>query len=169
MNTQLNHIFDVSACLTRRQVKDYVSGSMIKEECHALEHHITSCPFCSEAIEGYQAHTAAAEAAQHINASFLTAHFQSISPQIHLNGVGSSVSRHRRSGVQPLWYTTAILLLLGLGIMWFMESHKTKSSQVKAIQNDMISQQVTASQSLQDQSMPASVDKHMIAAVTTKK
>lgn len=55
-NEQMKRIFDQSACLTPRQLKGYVSGSLVHEEAHAVEAHIMGCPFCSEAIEGIKAH-----------------------------------------------------------------------------------------------------------------
>jgi hypothetical protein len=52
MSTPLSHIFDQSACLTVKQIKDYLNKSMTKEECHAAEHHMNNCGLCSTAVEG---------------------------------------------------------------------------------------------------------------------
>lgn len=49
---QLKHIFEQSPCLTQRQLKNYVSGKMVHEEAHAVESHLLSCPFCTDAVEG---------------------------------------------------------------------------------------------------------------------
>lgn len=49
---QLKHIFEQSPCLTQRQLKNYVSGKMVHEEAHAVESHLHSCPFCTDAVEG---------------------------------------------------------------------------------------------------------------------
>jgi len=49
---QLKHIFEQSACLTPRQVKNYVSGKMVHEEAHVVEAHLLGCPLCSDAVEG---------------------------------------------------------------------------------------------------------------------
>jgi hypothetical protein len=86
MRRDLIHIFDNSACLSRRQLAAYVTGSMTREECHAVELHVSDCLFCSEAVAGaaQTPEEAAAELAG-LDAGFLTEHFASQQPQVHLN------------------------------------------------------------------------------------
>lgn len=74
---QLAHIFEPSACLTIRQMKGYVAGKMVHEESHAVEVHLLSCPFCSEAVEGLKAHnnSAVIAAMEQPDTGFIADHF----------------------------------------------------------------------------------------------
>ncbi|HLU16944.1 MAG TPA: hypothetical protein VKZ76_02725 [Edaphocola sp.] len=42
-----------SACLTRRQIDDYLNNKLFPEELYVVEMHLVECPFCNDAIEGY--------------------------------------------------------------------------------------------------------------------
>lgn len=42
-----------SACLTRRQIEDYLNNKLFPEELYVVEMHLVECPFCNDAIEGY--------------------------------------------------------------------------------------------------------------------
>ncbi|MBL7682249.1 MAG: hypothetical protein JNK00_02720 [Flavipsychrobacter sp.] len=85
---QLKHIFDQSSCLTKKQLKGYVSGSMTNEEVHAVEVHLNSCPMCSDAVDGLFAEQEGGFAAMSkVNTDFLKEHFGNSNPQIHLNNV----------------------------------------------------------------------------------
>lgn len=55
MSEELKHIFDKSACISKRQMKEYIGGMMNREEARAIEHHLTYCEFCNEAIDGLMA------------------------------------------------------------------------------------------------------------------
>jgi hypothetical protein len=132
MSTQLKHIFDKSACLSARQLKDYVNGLMSKDECHALEHHVNSCFFCSEAIEGMTEHHEAVAVTDGLTNSFLKDHFSLTNPQVHLNSMAPAASataviasrKYRgKAKSQPLVRTSSIaaIVLIGLGIMWYAE------------------------------------------------
>jgi len=143
MNNQLNHIFDESVCLTKRQVKDYVSGNMSREECHAVELHLNSCPFCSVAIDGLSEHpeeTVATLAS--INTNFLQEHISKSLPQVHLNSIAHAAApaaslqpaKNKKHNVQPLWRNASIAaaLVVCCGLVWFWESGKKR--------NDMLAQ-----------------------------
>lgn len=133
-NEQLKHIFDESVCLTKRQMKDYVSGAMTNEEAHALEVHLNSCPFCSEAIEGMLSlDPAEANAALNdLNANFLKEHL----PDNHTahssahhtpsaTSANTSSAETKRKTI-PLWRTVLIAatLLLFLGILWYNTGYR---------------------------------------------
>ena len=75
MNHKLIHIFDNSACLTRKQLRDYISCKMIDEEAHATEVHLISCKLCSEAVEGYTKNNSVLEAMMELDSDFLEPHF----------------------------------------------------------------------------------------------
>lgn len=45
---------DNSACLTRRQINDYIAKKLYPEELYVVEMHLNECPFCNDAIEGFQ-------------------------------------------------------------------------------------------------------------------
>lgn len=83
---QLKHIFEQSSCLTKKQLKEYVSGSMSTEESHAIEQHLHSCPMCSDAIDGLMAQQGkGVEVMNTINADFLTKHLGAANPQVPQN------------------------------------------------------------------------------------
>lgn len=44
---------DNSACLTRRQINDYIYKKLFPEELYVVEMHLNECPFCNDAIEGF--------------------------------------------------------------------------------------------------------------------
>jgi hypothetical protein len=139
MSEQLKHIFDPSACLSRRQMKDYVSGVMTKEECHALEHHLNSCFFCSEALEGMMEHEDVfAGTMDELDNSFLKDHFNLSNPQIHLNSLAPAAAvpvphkkQRNRVWSQPVWKTTGIAaaLLIALGWLYYKEFGSTSVPQ----------------------------------------
>lgn len=133
MGTQLAHIFDESTCLTRRQLRDYVHGTMGAEECHAAEHHINSCPFCSEAIEGMAIHEAeAVSAVSELNTRFLKEHFDRHLPQVHLNSLAPvAVADHtynahkkHKNGLVLTRTSVAAAILLALGVMGYLRFEK---------------------------------------------
>lgn len=43
-----------SQCLTREEMMAYLSGALSPVELHALEVHLSDCPFCSDALEGVE-------------------------------------------------------------------------------------------------------------------
>ncbi len=133
MSEQLKHIFDKSACLSKRQLKDYVTGTMSGEEAYAVEHHINSCFFCSEAMDGLTRQKESVMNLDELNANFLKDHLSLISPQIHLNSIAPAVpaqplqrSGRSRGKMPPLLKPTSILaaLLLGFGVLWYLDFRK---------------------------------------------
>ncbi len=83
---QLKHIFEQSSCLTKKQLKEYVSGSMSPEEAHAVEQHLHSCPMCSDAVDGLMTQQGkGVEVMNTINADFLTKHLGAANPQAPRN------------------------------------------------------------------------------------
>lgn len=49
---RLIKVIDNSACLTRRQMDDYLQKKLFPEELYVVEMHLNECPFCNDAIEG---------------------------------------------------------------------------------------------------------------------
>lgn len=83
---QLKQIFEQSSCLTKKQLKEYVSGSMSTEEAHAVEQHLHSCPMCSDAVDGLMAQQGkGVEVMNTINADFLTKHLGAANQQVPQN------------------------------------------------------------------------------------
>ena len=131
MSEQLKHIFESSACLSRRQLKDYATGTMSREECYAVEHHVNTCFFCSEALDGMMEHSEALLTVEQLNTGFLKDHFSLTNPQIHLNSLAPAAAApamqkrsKTRGRVQPLLLkpsSIAAAILLGLGVMWYLE------------------------------------------------
>ena len=110
-------------------MRDYLSGSMIQEECHALEHHINDCPFCSQALDGMAVDTTALDVVGNLNTSFLTEQFAVIEPHVHLNGIGGRRHAHKHNH-KPLYFTgtVALIILLAAGIMWFVENRRVSTT-----------------------------------------
>lgn len=127
-NEQLKHIFDNSTCLTKKQMKSYVTGSMTNEEAHAAEVHLNSCPLCNDAVDGLFAQQEAGfSAMQTLNADFLKDHFGNINPQVHLNTfTATNHAKHidlhkKKAKVHHLWRTASIAagLVLLAGMLWY--------------------------------------------------
>jgi FimV-like protein len=109
-------------------MKEYLSGTMLPEEAHAAEVHLSSCPLCSLAMEGFEEHSEQAlHAIAALNSGFLKEHFDNISPQIHLNSMAPAaamqMSGKRKGSVQPLWRVGSIAaaMLLLFGLVWAIE------------------------------------------------
>lgn len=93
MKEELKHIFDESVCLSSRQLKDYVAGHMSTEECHAIEHHLNSCPLCSAAIDGMLLQPEKAlETVNQFNTDFLREHLGLKNPQPQVTNNNHSAS-----------------------------------------------------------------------------
>ena len=138
-NERILHILDQSTCLTRRQMKDYLAGNMLPEEVHAAEMHISSCPLCSMALDGFEAHSEEAlEAIASLNSGFLKDHFDAITPKIHLNSLApaatfDSRTRKKKKSISLLQVTgIAAALLVGFGTLWFMD-HRNHANETNAI------------------------------------
>ncbi len=110
-------------------MKDYVSGAMTNEEAHALEVHLNSCPFCSEAIEGMLSLDPAEvnAALNDLNAGFLKEHLSdnnTAHSAVHhpspATGTHARPAETKKKTI-PLWRTVSIAaaLLLFLGILWY--------------------------------------------------
>ena len=133
MKEALSHILDQSVCLTRRQMKEYIAGTMLREEQHAAELHLASCPLCSMAMDGFEAHSEEALAAiASLNSGFLKEHYDAVTPQIHLNSVApvmTASAPRRKTGAQPLWRNLGIAasVVLALGVVWFMRQQKMEN------------------------------------------
>lgn len=130
MKEALSHILDQSVCLTRRQMKDYLTGTMLTEEQHAAEVHLASCPLCRMAMEGFEEHTDEALAAiASLNSGFLKEHYAAVTPQIHLNSVAPAMRAPRQKKVVaiPLWKTAAMAagIVLAIGVFWYLNEHKS--------------------------------------------
>jgi|GEM_PF-1024679 len=131
---QLTHIFEPSACLSPRQLKGYASGKMVHEECHAVEVHLLSCPFCSEAVEGLKAANspAAIAAMEKLDDSFIAKHFgvpaQEIKqvtkskPVIKAGAYSNNPETKEKKAVRIPWkpLSLAATLVAAVCIMWFM-------------------------------------------------
>jgi FimV-like protein len=129
MKTQLKRIFDTSSCLTRKQLKLYSAGTMSREECHAVEHHLNSCLLCSESLDGVLANKGSFEYAERLNNNFLKDHFSITHPHVHLNSIAPAAHapvtprRVRHQSSEPLVKPSGIMavLLLIFGALWYME------------------------------------------------
>lgn len=144
-NEQLKHIFDNSTCLTKKQMRSYVTGSMTNEEAHAVEVHLNSCPMCSDAIDGlFAQEEVGLVGLSEVNSDFLKDHFGKVNPHIHLNSITATHSRHihlnrKKEKVHHLWRTASIAagLLLLVGMLWYYRLTNTE------LADNPIAQQIT--------------------------
>ncbi len=141
MKEELLHILDQSVCLTRKQMRDYLSGSMLPEEVHATQVHLNSCPLCRVALEGFEELSEESlQAIAALNSGFLKEHFDNISPQIHLNSMAPaaalpahSASRERH---MPLFWRVGSIaagLLLLMGLVWAFEHRRSGEAPVPSL------------------------------------
>ncbi|MES2704665.1 MAG: hypothetical protein V4649_18640 [Bacteroidota bacterium] len=96
MKNTNEHIFDDSACLTRRQVKEYLACTISPEESEAAEFHFNKCPLCREAMDGYLAHTGeATQVLAGFTPAFLAGHVAAQHP-IHAAPVPITARKSKR-------------------------------------------------------------------------
>ena len=140
MSGELKHIFDKSACLSRRQLRDYINGHMASEECHALEHHLNDCPLCSAAVDGMLVdQEKALETVAGLNTDFLREHFGITTPEVHLNSMSPAAAvapqvteapkikvkiPRVKANIQPFWrnVSVAAAILVAVVLVWYMRS-----------------------------------------------
>ena len=149
MKEALTHIMDESVCLTRRQLRDYLSGGMLPIEAHAVEVHLASCPLCSMAVDGFEEHPEGAlQAIGALNSGFLKTHFDKIAPQIHLNSIApamaTSAMRPRKGAGIPVWRIAAVAAsaLLAVGIFWLVDQYRNAAMRTKPHALSMAEQNV---------------------------
>ncbi|MBS1645249.1 MAG: hypothetical protein JST36_09450 [Bacteroidetes bacterium] len=140
MNTELLHILDNSVCLTSKQAREYLAGSMLPIESHAVEMHLNVCPLCRIAIEGFEEFSLSdTKPIEELSANFLKEHFDRISPQIHLNTLAPSVvlkpTGASKSISAHFWRSLAIAssVLLAFGVLWYFEFKEPQQSQERQI------------------------------------
>lgn len=140
MNTELLHILDNSVCLTSKQAREYLAGSMLPIESHAVEVHLNVCPFCRLAIEGFEEFSLSdSKPIEELSANFLKEHFDRISPQIHLNAIAPSVALKSTGASKSIsahfWRSLAIAssVLFAFGVLWFFEFKEPQQTQEKQI------------------------------------
>ena len=126
MRSEVKHIFDRSACLSKRQVQAYLSGNMITEEVYAVEHHINGCPLCSIALDGLQMRKESLEGINSLSADFLKDHFGVVAPQLHLNSMTYARTAGRKKEVSfkgaILMFKLAVAAAACVGIMWYIQN-----------------------------------------------
>ncbi len=126
MKQKLAHILDTSSCITKRQLKDYAAGTMSTEECHAMEHHVNGCAFCSDALDGALLHTPGETVAiAALNGSFIKAHFGLQSPHIHLNSMAPTIGPKSKHKMDPFWLKTSIAAVILVGaVLLYLQTGK---------------------------------------------
>ena len=144
MSEQLKHIFDASVCPTKRQMNEYLAGTMMREEVYAFEHHVNSCFLCSEAIDGMLEHKEnALVGMSELNNNFLKDHLELHPPQIHLNSIAqaATVDVKTKTGFHISWrqagLAAAILLCLGTG-WYFKNTQKNIDSNALIAANELV-------------------------------
>lgn len=169
MSEQLKHIFDISKCPTKRQMQDYLNGTMQPEEIYAFEHHISSCILCSEAMDGMMEHEEAALAGMsELNDNFLKDHLELHPPHIHLNGIAATAAvdmGEKKAKSLNVWKPVGIAatLLLCLGLGWYF---KNTSSQItkqtaaiaQAKEENKITQPISTPEKKDKQTAPSAIN-----------
>jgi hypothetical protein len=135
ITNDLQHLFDGTHCLSKRQLRDYAAGSMGREEAYAVESHLNTCPLCSAAADGMLAHfPESAGVLAEVDAGFLKEHFKKHSPQIHLNTVAPTVPVTRRipggrtielTSLRTMGIAAGVLLLIAS--LWWMQNREDNS------------------------------------------
>lgn len=133
-NDKLKHIFDHSACLSAKQLKSYVSGSMVHEEAHAAEVHLLSCPLCADAVEGLQENgdPQAIKAMDVFPKEFLKQHLGETNAEEYITAPTKPASAATQEEVETprekkhksirIWRITSIAaaLVIGIGALWLL-------------------------------------------------
>ena len=162
MNGYRRHIFEESACLNKRQLREYSAGKMVPEECYALEHHLNGCAFCREAVEGLTAHKAVGPSALNsLSHSFIHEHFSLIHPQVHLNSIAPAVQAQtatrsrRRAKTPPVFKASnlAAAILLIVGVMWYLDFSKDETQ----VESTRISQPAKPEPPMNEAALPVVV------------
>lgn len=133
ISNDLQHLFDGTHCLSKRQLRDYAAGAISQEEAYAVESHLNTCPLCSAAADGMLAHfPESAEMLAEVDAGFLKEHFKKHSPQIHLNTVAPAAAAapitRRIPGGRTIELTSlrtmgiAAGVLLLIASLWWMQN-----------------------------------------------
>jgi hypothetical protein len=129
MKPEIENIFDHNACLTRRQIKDYISAVMATEESEAVELHFNSCPLCREAMDGYLAHSdKALEALATLDTNFLKDQIGAIQQTQEAKPVPimTRPSKKKRSLVQRPGFHSIIPVLLAVGAFALFQRELSK-------------------------------------------
>ena len=50
----MENIFKERNCLTQEEIKQYLQEQLSKDKHFEVENHLADCPFCSDAIEGFE-------------------------------------------------------------------------------------------------------------------
>ena len=136
MKGKWRNILDESACLSRRQLRNYIEGRMVAEELHAIEHHLNTCHLCSEALSGYESSKSQpANPADPGEQQFLRDYFSTIHPEVHLNSFSPAatvqpVRKGRKRFVAPPIFRASNLaaaVILTLGVLWYLDRSDTAS------------------------------------------
>lgn len=125
MKQNISDMIAPSACLSKRQIKDYALNCLGREEQHAIEHHLSSCIFCSQALEGL--HRTGAETLDTFGSDFLKEHLSLLNPRIHLNSLAPAApgfSGKRAVRGFPISIRPASVfagLILSFGVLWYLD------------------------------------------------
>lgn len=127
---QLKNIFDNSTCLTPRQLRGYASGKMVHEEAHAVETHLLSCPFCSEAVEGLVASKSplALDSVDKMDSSFLEKYLNVSQEDLNAKPKYSGAAKFSTMSAPAvkstkLWKNIGIAasVLIAVGAIWILK------------------------------------------------
>lgn len=128
MSEELQHIFDRSACISKRQMREYISGMMNREEIRAVEHHLSYCEFCSEAIEGLtNEQNASHHALDELNDQFIRDYYaRQEANQAKALAVNTS-SKNKKAIWLSITGIAAALLICFVGIRYFNQLKSTNN------------------------------------------
>lgn len=163
----VKHIFDRSACLTKKQIETYLAGNMITEEVYAVEHHINGCPLCSMALDGMQLRKDALEVVGQLNANFLQAPLDAAA-QPAQSATSAYLKNLKPKEVAGKPLMTGLKLLGGIaacaGILWFVQ----KASKDKAPETNREEEVVTVATAPQTEEQSVVVEEPLMAETPTE-
>lgn len=152
MRTPLSHIFEVSTCPSKKQLQEYLSGVMLREEQYAFEHHINSCLLCSEALESFMDNTSTAlSSLNSSNNEFLKDHLELHPPQIYLNSVTATATASnegkahkttssRRGFLKTTSIAAALFILFGIGWYFHVQTQAPNTHSLAAVSSKTTAQ-----------------------------
>ncbi|MDP4207174.1 MAG: TonB family protein [Bacteroidota bacterium] len=133
MTWTAQNIFEASGCLSKEAFMAFLNGELPPEAHAAALSHIDGCPFCSDALEGFEI-----VPDQNKREALLAKVDQSFH---HLEGVTSKKSSKRRYLWIPVSAAAGLLLLFGLFNLLIKPENKkqlAEQSAVKPIRHDEV-------------------------------
>jgi tetratricopeptide (TPR) repeat protein len=103
-----NIIFNVSGCLTQDAIHKYIAGGLPAGDARRLELHLSDCPLCSDAVEGYMA----TDARTDVNALLADARTELFSSRMPKLSVIKNKAPEKKRSNRVLYFSLAASIAL---------------------------------------------------------